>query len=139
MQKLSKTIFYITVLITIFGLFYLNNYPIIKTSNVIEVYKNHPSSSCSILNLNYINTCLTFNRYGEGYTLTSSQTSAKQILEEYDAKIVKVEKIEEGTSYYGYSKQIKYCKYLFGKKVNIHVFEKDSVIKIGFPIIYGSY
>ncbi len=81
-----------------------------------------------------------FKKRGEAFTF-SEQIEFDKLLNYYSATTVFTEKGEWGQSVYAYSKNVKYKKEINGKTVNVHI-HKNAVtgeIKIGFPIIYGSF
>lgn len=80
------------------------------------------------------------NAAGESCALTGNAcVGAAEIFEALGGKILFTERTEYGASYYGYSPKVKYKTSLYGKRVNVHVFEGNDTTKIGLPIIYGSY
>lgn len=79
------------------------------------------------------------NVTGESCVLLNNDLPVPKIFEDFNSKIIFVETLEEGVSYYGYSNDIKYVQYINGKKVNLHVFKGKTQTKIGSPIIYGSF
>ncbi len=86
-----------------------------------------------------------FTRYGEGITLSKSAVqkfgyTVDGILNDFNAKLKLKERLVKGTSYYAYSKDIKYVESVRGEKINLHIFvSQDGSISIGAPIIYGSF
>lgn len=78
-------------------------------------------------------------RTGECATYLLNQTDKEKIFNGLFADEVFSEKIVEGTSYYGYSKKIRNFKVINGEKVNVQVFVGKEYIKVGIPIIYGSF
>ena len=137
MQKFLKTIILIFAFVTIGCLFFLSSRTIFPNGEKREIYLSDNSSSCRILFLK--NEAICFSKVGESVTITCEEISPLEILDNFNAELVKIEETEEGISYYAFSKEIKYCRKLFGRKVNLHIFAKEGEIKIGSPIIYGSY
>lgn len=62
-----------------------------------------------------------------------------KIFLKYDAELCFTEELEEGVSYYGFSKELKYKKQINGKIINLHVFVGKNYTVVGTPIIYGGY
>lgn len=54
-------------------------------------------------------------------------------------KILFSENTEEGVSYYGFSNKVKYKKTVNGTAVNFQIFCGESQMKIGLPLIFGSF
>lgn len=65
--------------------------------------------------------------------------SYEQVLKDFAATHIYSEETAEGTSYYAYSPRIKYKVYINGRVVNIHYFDGKTYIKLGTPIIFGSF
>ena len=79
-----------------------------------------------------------FNLRGES-CVVENECSVEQILQNFNARVVKTEKHDNGVSIYAYSKEIKYKKTLFGKVVNLHIELSNGKITMGSPVIYGSF
>lgn len=56
-----------------------------------------------------------------------------------NATLVFCEETENGINYYGYSRNIKYKTEINGKTVNLQVFVCKDYVKVGAPIIFGSF
>lgn len=79
-------------------------------------------------------------RAGESCTAVYiGDKSAEEIFAELGGKILFSETTEAGVSYYGYSEKIRYRKKIGENVVNLHVFKGKDDLKIGTPLIYGSY
>jgi hypothetical protein len=76
---------------------------------------------------------------GEEITLEKDKVSVRKIISDYNAKILMTERIEEGISVYAYSDKIPFFKRVFGKKINLHIFIGKSYLKVGTPLIFGSF
>ena len=113
-------------------------------SDEFETYSNLKSAG-EIERQNKNSFTYVFIRYGEGITLDKQSVkklklNKDKIFLEFNAKEVKTSASAVGTSFYGYSKNIKYCEIVDGKKINLHVFvSKDGSLSVGSPIIYGSF
>lgn len=80
------------------------------------------------------------NAAGESCSLIKHDDfCAEEIVKSLGGEILFTEQTEYGVSYYAYSSKVKYKTRLYGKPVNVHVFENGDGVKIGLPIIYGSY
>ncbi len=85
---------------------------------------------------------LFFLRYGESATLKvkGDENFALSVIKEFNGELIFIEKIAEGTSYYAYSSDIKYCEVINGKKINLHIFvQEEGQTTLGSPVIYGSF
>ena len=104
-----------------------------------EVYLSDGSYG-DIITTTRANGIYNFKKRGEAYTF-SNQLDINYLLEYYSATTVFTESGEWGQSVYGYSKNIKYQKEINGKTINVHIHKNafTGEIKIGFPIIYGSF
>ena len=65
--------------------------------------------------------------------------SYEQVLKDFAATHIYSEETAEGTSYYAYSPRIKYKVCIDGEAVNIHYFAGKTHVKLGTPIIFGSF
>jgi hypothetical protein len=54
-------------------------------------------------------------------------------------EIFYIESVDDGVSFYAYSKNVKYLRMLNGKKVNLHVSLSNGKVYLGSPIIYGCF
>ena len=63
----------------------------------------------------------------------------EKLLYDLDAEIIFTETSQFVTSIYCFSPKLKYKKIINGEIINLHVAISESQIKIGSPIIYGSY
>lgn len=105
-----------------------------KGANRFEVFSYKSSSECKIEKNDNFN----FFKKGESYVIEKTE-DVDELLKFYDAKLIHQEKEENGTSYYAYSKKLKYSKNISGKKVNLHIFIGQNKTVIGTPFIFGSY
>lgn len=76
---------------------------------------------------------------GESCQIEISEFSLIDFLNEMNAKIVFEKQIDGAKSYYCYSNDIKYQKIVEGQIVNLQVVLKNEFVKVGSPIIYGSF
>ena len=107
-------------------------------AKTFEVYIGSNSSSAKIVSANKKDLLFMNNIHGQAFIADKDAFDLKGFLKEFDAKIISVEKIDEGVSYYAYSPKIKYVNQLFGKPVNLQIFVGETV-KVGSPMIYGSF
>lgn len=140
-----KLIFKSTILILLISLFFAFYYvssPKITLPYPLksaEVYLSDGSYG-DIITTTGNNKIYNFKKRGEAYTFID-QLDINYILEYYSATTVFTESGEWGQSVYAYSKNIKYQKVINGKTINVHIHKNafTGEIKIGFPIIYGSF
>lgn len=135
-----KKLFIICIcLVSLLSCYAINSTPVFSAyADKYEVYFSEYSSLKSVWTVNKTGYLLCLNKKGESCAV-DKQISARQILDEFDADIVKIEKHSEGTSIYAYSNKIKYKKRMFGKIVNLHIEVNDNQMRVGSPIIYGSF
>ena len=136
--------FVITTLIFIwFFAFYAINVPKVKLPYKIstaEIYLSGGSSS-KIITVNTNSVKFIFGKKGEAYVI-SDDVSEEEILERLNATKIFVEQTEFGKSVYAYSEEIDYSTTLYGREINVHLHfsnAEDAKIKIGFPLIFGSF
>ncbi len=110
-----------------------------KYNGRYEVYLLSSSSNAKIMQVDKRSSSLFVSKRGEAVFLENSILSPNEIFDSLSAKQVFIEETEEGISYYGFSNKIKFKKMINGKVINVHVFKSERGIKIGLPIIYGSF
>ena len=136
-------IFYLTVCAFIFAIIYMySSLPLTSgLSKRAEFYVQGNGSNAQIVNVENLTELqkYSFSKvHGEGAIVEDKQKLFKFITD-YGVEFYYSQKIEDGTSYYGYSNKIRYSQKLNGKIINVHIHVKNGTIKIGFPIIFGSY
>lgn len=142
-MKKVKALVITTLIFIWFFSFYAINVPKVNLPYKIstaEIYFSGGSSSKIItVNANSLNFML--GKKGEAYVISES-VSEEEILERLKATKIFVEQTEFGKSVYAYSKEIDYSIILYGRKINVHLHfssTEDEKIKIGFPLIFGSF
>ena len=127
----------LSILYVINTSFYLKN-----LDGRFEVYLESNSSNAEIVSLDKNEVSLCFSKVGEA-CLLEEKLDVNEIFSMFNATLVFVEEIEgqdyKGTSYYAYSDEIKYKKIINGKKINLHIFTCEEYVKVGSPLIYGSF
>ena len=127
----------VAVMLIISG-YFINSRPVfVEYSNNFEVYLNSASSSAQIANTKF-GFFSVKNIRGESFKIDIEDFNIEDFLNDYSARIVFVEEIEQGVSYYAYSPKIKYRSKLFGQTINLHIFIGKQVT-IGAPLIFGSF
>ena len=135
---LKKTLFALLCATLIFLTQVSFNRPIFEDySDSTEVYTCKSGSLCTVTTVENFRFPLLSGVKGQSAVI-KEDFDFKEFLKKFDAKIVHEENTEFGVSYYAYSPKIKYCELVCGKRVNLHVFT-GSQVKVGSPIIYGSY
>lgn len=136
---LKKIIIVALTFLSVFAVYVGNHQPVFSGyAKNFEVYLASPSSNARIVSVNVRQYPTLINVYGESFKANKENFDLKGFLEDFNAQIVFVESISEGTCYYAYSPKIKYRAQIYGSVVNLHVFVGDSVT-IGAPIIFGSF
>ena len=141
MKKVAKNFIFILLIFTFFCLFYINVPKVsvpFKTAGVEYYYKNGSHGAIKLVDKK--NGLLNFNKKGEAYLL-SEYLDACTVLDYYGAKVISIEESAWGVSVYAYSEEIKYIKEINDKKINVHLHydKSNGQVKIGFPMIYGSF
>ncbi len=103
-----------------------------------EVCLSHGSNG-QILSVNETDLRFLTAIKGESFKVSKNSFDLDVFLSEFNGKVLIVERIESGTSYYGYSPKIKYRKIMNGMTINFHVFVGDKTVTVGAPVIYGSF
>ena len=131
------------VLISLSFVWSINSQPLFNGfGDRYEVYLKSNSSQAQIVSTLPQKVWLYFQRYGEACIIsgvTKNNANPQNIIEDLGGEIIFIEETKEGTSYYGYSKNINYSQQIKGEKINLHLFVCGEYCKIGSPIIYGSY
>ncbi len=107
-------------------------------SNTFEICFNRASSSESIFSVKKGEFIFLDNVAGESFSTTAQDFNLDNFLNKFNARIVMVEKLENGVSYYAYSPTIKYKAQILDKTVNLQVFVGEKVT-VGSPFIFGSF
>ena len=119
-------------------MFLVNNFPVFYNySKNLEVYGKDKSSGEIINTLNF--SAIFISKYGEAFSLTKSNFTLNNFLNDFNAELIFTEEVENGTCYYAYSPKIQYLEKIYGQNINIHIFIGKNNVKIGSPLIYGGY
>lgn len=140
---MSKKLAVILMAIIIcFTLFKPNKNPIFcDYASNFEIYLNSASSNANIVQVD-LDEYNSFSKIkGESFKTEKEDFCVFEFFREMKAVILFTETVEEGVSYYGYSRSINYMDTLKGQTVNLHVFisNTNNQVTIGSPIIYGSF
>ncbi len=104
-----------------------------------EIYLGSSSSCAEVICVDGKKVKNYLGKSGEAVFIEGDSVSVDNIMHEFDASIVFTEQVENGESYYAYSKSIRYRKTVKGKVVNLQIYKSEKGIKIGSPLIYGSF
>lgn len=130
---------FISVSVCFLGAFAASRAPLFaEFSDTFELYLKKGSFDSYITTVGIEDYRLSGDVEGEGCTVKEGIT-AEEIMRAFSATVVFGEETEDGISYYCYSENIRYRENLKGKEVNLQIFESSRGIKIGAPLIYGSF
>ena len=102
----------------------------------VKVYINSNSSLCQeTLGIKLLQA----GKMGESFSFNKGEIDIEKILSDFEAEILFVESIKEGQSLYAYSKKIPYYKTISGRRINLHLFVTKELVKVGTPLIFGSF
>ncbi len=136
-KKLLGLILFLCVMLTLLNFSVYNSKPALGGIGYnLKVYAT--SNSSKIIELD-LSRCKTADIKSETCEISVEDFNLEDILSSLNAKIVCLEEISEGVSYYAFSPKIKYRGFILGKQVNLHIFVKNSGVKIGSPLIYESF
>lgn len=62
-----------------------------------------------------------------------------ELLKEYQATVLKVEKVDGITNYYCHSPLFGRGISIFGEKINLQIAKREDVVLVGTPILFGSF
>lgn len=130
----------VSVVMLLIGLTLSYSAPLfIKKGKTVEAYIGSASSLAKIEKVDAFSFVLLKGVKGESVELDYSEFNLFNFLKEFRAKLLFSEQTEEGISYYAYSPKIPYEKRINGITVNLHVFVSGERVKVGSPIIFGSF
>jgi hypothetical protein len=130
----------VSVVMLLIGLTLSYSAPLfIKKGKTVQAYIGSSSSLARIEEVDALSFMLLKGVKGESVELDYNEFNLSNFLKEFRAKLLFIEQTEEGVSYYAYSPKIPYQKRINGKTVNLHVFVASERVKVGSPIIFGSF
>ena len=136
---LKKFSVVIASLLLVICLFIANRVPILDRANEYEIYLESYSMTNRIKMAKKNDYKFIFGVKGESVTLKDDNFCLDEFIKELDVDIVYKENLGEVVCYYGYSKKVKYLEMVDGNLINVHVAIREESVKIGFPLIYGSF
>ena len=102
-------------------------------------YVGANSSSCKIVKAEGSPLLCKFSlKEVRGECATYKDKSLQYVLQTFNAKIKFKETFLDGVNYYC-TADLPYSITLYGQNINLHVCEKDGVLVVGSPIIFGGY
>lgn len=115
------------------------NSPLFCFADEIEIYF-YDGSFCEGVSASFSEYPFIKGITGESCVIScDDEKKPSDIAKKLGGKILFSESTEEGVSYYGYSDKVKYKKRINGKVVNFQIFCCESRMKIGLPLIFGSF
>ena len=137
---LKKIVVVLSVIILIACLFFANNTPLFNGyANKCEIYLDDCSNSKAILTIKNHEYPFIFNKKGESVCVEKQNFELHSFLLQMSARIVFSERVDGKTSYYAYSPKLKYIERLNNHAINLHIVIGENSVKVGSPIIYGSF
>ncbi len=116
-----------------------NNKPIFsELSDRFEIYTFSDSSTAVIQTVSADEYKLYKNVKGES-CVVGETADVDELLTMFNAELKFIEETDGVKSYYAFSKDIKYKKELGGVTVNLQIAVSENMVKIGSPIIFGSF
>ena len=124
----------------VISLFVFNSSPVFNNfADEYEVYLTDFSCSNQIIKADKHNYPFILNVKGESAVLKKEDFNLQSFLNTFSAKLVLEESDENYSCYYAYSPNIKSAKKVKDKTVNLHIAITDDCVKVGSPIIFGSF
>ena len=121
-------------------MFVFNNAPVFKNfADEYEVYLTDFSCSNKIINVDKNKYPFIINVKGESAVIDKEKFNLQSFLSDLNAELVLVESDENYSCYYAYSPNIKKSKAFKDKTINLHIAITDDCVKVGSPLIYGSF
>lgn len=137
---LKKIPLVLTAFICLFSIWGLINKPLFTGyAGTFEIYLSNGSNINPVCQVGFLESTFINNKKGEACKIKGEKFSLEDFLAKFNAYIVDVEYTESSVNYYAFSPNVKYLATIKGKRVNLHVSIGKNQIKIGSPIIYGSF
>ncbi len=136
---LKKVFVFLSAIVIVVSFFLVGNLPIFKDySNSHEIYLSSSSNSKNIVT-KIGHSPFIFAKKGESVCIEKQTFDLHSFLLQMKAKVVFSEEINGKTSYYAYSPSLKYIQQIKNRNVNLHIVIGEESVKVGSPIIYGSF
>ena len=137
---LKKALALIVSIIVICSLYITYKQPIFKDySKMFEVSLCDYSLSQNLKNVNNLEFLFMSGIKGESSIVEMNEFDLHEFLDKMNAKVVFEREVCGVKSYYCYSRNIKYQKRVEGHMINLQIAITNNFVKVGSPIIYGSF
>ncbi len=137
---LKKVLVFFSAIIIITSLFFIGNEPVFNSyAKNYEIYLDSCSNSKKIINVNNRDCASVLGKKGESVYVEKQTFELHSFLLEMSARVIFIEEIEGKVSYYAYSPKIKYIQQVKGHNINLQIVVGDNMVKVGSPLIYGSF
>ena len=97
------------------------------------------SLSQNLKNVNNLEFLFMSGIKGESSIVEMNEFDLHEFLDKMNAKVVFEREVCGVKSYYCYSRNIKYQKRVEGHMINLQIAITNNFVKVGSPIIYGSF
>ena len=122
----------------ILSVYLLNAEPVFDGEK-IEVYTVSGSSNALIKTVDKYEYLFLPTVKGDSVRLNADGFDVLKLLNDYDAKMIMIERLDGVECYYAYSSKIRYREIIGGKRVNLQIAVRGEIVTVGSPIIYGSF
>lgn len=136
LKKLSVIVASIFI---VFTLFISNRVPVVDRAKEYEVYLKSCSTSNIIKKISNQDFKFVLGVKGESFSINKNEFHLAEFLSDINAEIVFSEHLSNVVCYYGYSPKVKYLEMIKGELINVHIAIGEDFVKVGFPLIYGSF
>lgn len=136
----KRAFIFIFSIILIFSLIIFNNAPLFSEySNEYEVFVKSGSNINSVKKVSKSEYIWCHGIKGESCVIEKQNFCLSDFFDEFNAEQLFSEKVGEIIVYYAFSPQIKYREKVQGKTINLQVAVSEGHVKVGSPLIYGSF
>ncbi len=136
----KRAFVFIFSIILIFSLIIFNNTPLFSEySCEYEVFTKSGSNINSVKKVSKGEYIWCFGIKGESCVIEGQKFCLSDFFKQLNADELFSEKVGEIMVYYAFSPQIKYRERVQGKTVNLQVAISKDYVKVGSPLIYGSF
>lgn len=137
---LKRAVAIIVSIILIISLYITYKQPIFKDyAKTYEVSLSDYSLSQGLKKVNSLEFLFVGEIKGESCIIEMDNFKLNEFLDQMKAEIVFEREIDGVKSYYCYSNKIKYQKRVEGQVINLQIATTNKFVKVGSPIIYGSF
>lgn len=137
---LKKILVIVVCLALVVCLYITNKNPLfLGYANTFEVYLTNYSHSQMQMQVSSNEYLFVNGIKGESCVVEQADFCLQDFLYKMNGKIIFEQILGECHNYYCYSPSIKYCQVINGKRINLHVSIRQEAVKVGSPLIYGSF